>query len=59
MARVRITQVKSTIKRPQDQKDTIIALGLGKIRKTVEKDVNPAVLGMIKKVSHLIKVEEA
>jgi large subunit ribosomal protein L30 len=56
--KVRITQVKSTIKRKQSQKDTMRALGLGKVNRTVEHEVNPQVLGMIKKVSHLVKLEE-
>ncbi len=56
--RVKITQVRSTIKRPKDQKATIQALGLGRINHTVEKEVTPQILGMIKKVSHLIRVEE-
>jgi large subunit ribosomal protein L30 len=56
--KVRITQVKSTIKREQSQKDTMRALGLGKVNRTVEHEVNPQVLGMIKKVSHLVKLEE-
>ena len=57
--KVRITQVKSMIRRPKDQKATLAALGLGRINRTVEKDVNGPILGMVKKVSHLIKVEEA
>lgn len=57
--KVKITQVRSTIGRPNDQVATIQALGLGKINRTVEKEVNHAILGMIKKVSHLIKIEEA
>jgi len=56
--KVKLTQVRSTIKRPKDQKATIQALGLGRINKTVEKEVTPQILGMIKKVSHLIRVEE-
>ena len=56
--KAKITQVRSTINRPKDQKATIVALGLGKINRTVEKEVTPQILGMIKKVSHLIKVEE-
>ena len=59
MGKIRITQIKSTIKRPKDQKATIIALGLGKINKTVEIESNPAIAGMVRKVSHLVKVEEA
>lgn len=59
MSKIRITQVKSTINRPKDQKATIEALGLGKINRTVEKEVNRQILGMVKKVSHLVKIEEA
>jgi large subunit ribosomal protein L30 len=59
MAKIRVTQIKSTIKRPKDQKATIIALGLGKINRSVEIENNPAIAGMVKKVSHLVKVEEA
>jgi large subunit ribosomal protein L30 len=58
MAKVAITQVRSTIKRPADQKRTIQALGLGKINRTVEKEVNPQIEGMIRKVEHLIEVKE-
>ncbi|ANQ51004.1 50S ribosomal protein L30 [Flammeovirga yaeyamensis] len=58
MAKIRITQVRSLIGRPERQKRTIKALGLGKINKTVEKDVNPQILGMVKAVDHLISVEE-
>jgi large subunit ribosomal protein L30 len=58
MAKARITQVKSTIKRPQNQKLTIQALGLGKINRTVEKELTPQIKGMIRAVAHLIKVEE-
>lgn len=56
--KVKITQVRSTINRPKDQKATITALGLGKLNRTVEKEVTPQILGMIKKVSHLVKLEE-
>ena len=56
--KVKITQVRSTINRPKDQVATVQALGLGKINRTVEKEVTPQILGMIKKVSHLIKLEE-
>ncbi|PHI20277.1 50S ribosomal protein L30 [Lewinellaceae bacterium SD302] len=59
MAKVKITQVKSLIDRPKRQKDTVKALGLRKMNQTVEKEATPQILGMIKKVSHLIKVEEA
>ncbi len=56
--KVKITQVKSLIKRPADQKATIQALGLGKLNRTVVKECTPQVLGMIKKVSHLLQLEE-
>ncbi len=59
MAKVKITQVKSLIDRPKRQKDTVKALGLNKINQTVVKEANPQILGMIAKVSHLVKVEEA
>ena len=58
MAKVKITQVKSTIKRPVRQKRTIQALGLGKINRTVEVEKTPQIAGMINKVSHLVSVSE-
>lgn len=58
MAKVKITQIRSTIKRPNRQKLTIKALGLGKINKTVEVEATPQVLGMINKVQHLVSVSE-
>ena len=58
MGKLKITQVKSTIKRTQKQKDTIKSLGLGRINKVVEKEATPQIIGMVKKVSHLINVEE-
>jgi len=57
MAKVRITLVKSAIDRPKSQKATLVALGLTKLNRTIEKEVNPAVQGMINKVQHLLKVE--
>ena len=57
MAKVIITQTKSTINRPQNQKRTIKALGLGRISKSVEKELTPQIEGMIKKVDHLVSVE--
>lgn len=59
MASVKITQVKSVIDRSQRQKDTIRALGLRKVNQTVEKELTPQIQGMINKVNHLVKVEEA
>ncbi len=58
MSKVIITQVRSTIGRPKRQKDTIQALGLKKLNRPIEKDATPQVMGMIKKVQHLLKVEE-
>ncbi len=59
MEKVKITQVRSIIKRPKDQKQTIKALGLHKINHTVEKNATPQIMGMIRKVAHLVKVEQA
>lgn len=58
MAKVKITQVKSVIDRPKKQKATIQALGLKRMHQTVEKENTPVIQGMIKAVSHLVKVEE-
>ena len=57
MSKVRITQIKSHIDRPQRQKDTIFALGLGKINRSKIVENNPQVQGMINAVAHLISVE--
>lgn len=57
MAKIRITQVRSTIGRNQAQRATLEALGLRGIGKTVEHDDAPTILGMVKKVSHLVSVE--
>ncbi len=59
MAKIKITQTRSAIKRPQDQKRTLEALGLRKIGHAVEHDPTPNILGMIKKVKHLVSTEEA
>jgi large subunit ribosomal protein L30 len=57
MARLRVTQIRSTIDRPKGQKATIRALGLHRIRDSVVKDDRPEIRGMIAKVSHLVRVE--
>ncbi len=57
MSRIRITQVKSHIDRPKSQKDTIAALGLGKINKYKEFELSAPLQGMIDKVAHLVSVE--
>ncbi|MGF1638966.1 MAG: 50S ribosomal protein L30 [Cyclobacteriaceae bacterium] len=59
MAKIKITQIKSTIKRPADQKATIAALGLGRINKSVTKELTPQIQGMVNKVNHLVSVIEA
>lgn len=58
MAKVRVTQVGSAAGRKPGQKETLIGLGLNKLRRTRELDDTPAVRGMIRKVAHLVKVEE-
>ncbi len=58
MKKIRVKQVRSSIDRPQRQKDTLIALGLRKINGTAEHVATPQVLGMVAKVNHLITVEE-
>ncbi len=57
MEQLKITLVKSMIDRPQKQKDTLSALGLNRREQTVVKPKNPQVLGMVRKVNHLVKVE--
>ena len=57
MSIVRIKQVRSTIKCTETQKRTIQALGLGKINRTKEVENTPQIAGMIRKVAHLIEVE--
>ncbi len=56
--KLRVKWVRSSIGYSQDQKDTIRSLGLRKLQHTVEIDDNPAMRGMIRKVSHLVQVEE-
>ncbi|RDV15205.1 50S ribosomal protein L30 [Pontibacter diazotrophicus] len=58
MAKVTITQVKSIIGRPQDQKATMKALGLGKISRSVSVENTPQIAGMIKKVHSLVEVKD-
>lgn len=58
MAKIKVTQVKSGIDRPERQKRTLVALGLKKLNYTVELEATPQVLGMVKKVSHLVTVED-
>ncbi|MGZ8503611.1 MAG: 50S ribosomal protein L30 [Flavitalea sp.] len=58
MKKVKITQVKSAIDRPENQKLTLKALGLNKMNASKEVETTPQILGMIRKVEHLITVEE-
>lgn len=59
MKKVKLTQVKSLIDRSKKQKATMQALGLRKMNHSVVKEVTPQIEGMINKVKHLLKVEEA
>lgn len=58
MKKVRITQIKSGIKQPERQKRTLKALGITKMNRPVEVEATPQINGMIKAISHLLKVEE-
>lgn len=58
MKKIQVTQVKSVIDRPERQKRTMVALGLNKMNATVEVEATPQILGMVRKVNHLIKVVE-
>jgi large subunit ribosomal protein L30 len=55
MSKIKITQVKSAIDRTNRQKATLKALGLKKVNQTVEHEDTPKILGMVKKVEHLVK----
>ena len=57
-SRIRITQVRSTIGRPDGQRQTLVGLGLNKIGRTVERPNTPAMRGMVRKVIHLVEFEE-
>ncbi|GAB4158210.1 50S ribosomal protein L30 [Winogradskyella aquimaris] len=59
MAKIKVTKVRSAINRTKRQKQTLEALGLKKIGQVVEHDATPNILGMVKKVEHLVSVEEA
>ncbi len=58
MGKIKVTQVKSAIGRTVRQKRTLVALGIRKLNQTIEVEGTPQVLGMVNKVSHLVKVEE-
>ncbi|WP_447641182.1 MULTISPECIES: 50S ribosomal protein L30 [Chitinophagaceae] len=57
MAKIKVTQVKSGIDRPERQKRTLKALGLRKLNASKEIEATPQILGMVNAVSHLVKVE--
>jgi large subunit ribosomal protein L30 len=59
LPRLRITQVKSYIGQSQRHRGTLRALGLGKIGKTAEHETSPQLAGAIRKVRHLVKIEDA
>jgi large subunit ribosomal protein L30 len=58
VTRLRVTQTRSVIDRPKDQKDTVRRLGLHRIRDSVIKEDRPDIRGMLSKVRHLVRVEE-
>lgn len=55
---IKVTQIASPIGRPEVQRKTLIGLGLNKMNKTAELEDTPSIRGMIRKVAHLVKVEE-
>ena len=57
MAKIKVTKVKSVIKRPKNQKRIMESLGLHRMSQTVEHEDTPNILGMINKVNHLVSVE--
>ncbi|MBA3526855.1 MAG: 50S ribosomal protein L30 [Sphingomonas sp.] len=57
MAKIRITQTGSPIRRDKTQRATLVGLGLNKMRRTVEVEGTPEVLGQVRKVHHLVSVE--
>jgi large subunit ribosomal protein L30 len=59
MAKLKITQVRSEIGQSPRHRGTLRALGLGRIGQTTERDESPQVAGMLRKVNHLVRIEEA
>ncbi len=57
MAKIKITQIKSIIDRSERQKRTMKALGLTRINQSIEVEANGAIIGMVRKVNHLIAIE--
>ena len=58
MAKIKITQIKSIIDRSERQKRTMQALGLTKMNQSVEVEANNAIIGMVRKVNHLVAIEQ-
>ena len=58
MSKIKVIQIKSTIGRESSQRKTLISLGLNKINREKIHNENPAILGMINKVKHLVKTEK-
>ena len=58
MKKIKITLVKSPIDRPERQKQTLKALGLNKMNATREVEATPQILGLVRRASHLLKVED-
>ena len=56
---IKIKQVGSPIRRKPDQRETLIGLGLNKMNKTVEREDTPAVRGMIRKVQHMVEIQDS
>ena len=59
MSKVKITQTRSQIGQTQRHRGTLRALGLGKIGRSVERTDSPETLGMLRKVRHLVRIEDA
>jgi large subunit ribosomal protein L30 len=59
MAKLKVTQVRSQIGQSEKHRGTLRALGLGKIGRSVERTDSPDTLGMLRKVRHLVKIEES
>jgi len=58
MAKIKLTQIGSPIRRTSDQRQTLVGLGLNKMHRTVELEDSPEVRGMIRKVQHMVTVAE-
>lgn len=58
MAKIKVTQVRSKIGRPERQKRTLVSLGLRKLNQSVEHEATPQIIGMVNTVKHLVSVEE-